>query len=98
MTIKDLQIKRVECGIFACLNSVIIAWWSSAKAAGCQSDEMFNLWSLGSLWQRQLGGPEVKMLACCTGGPGLDHWVENPKIFHIPSSAKSQLDVIQKRH
>ena len=54
-----------------------------------------QLFTLASSWQ--LSGLVVKVLACCTGGPGFDPWMENPKFSIDIHQQRSKLDIVQKK-
>ena len=52
----------------------------------------------GSIDSLQLSGLVGKAFDICAGGPRFDFLGGEPKIFHRPSLAKSQMDVDGMRH
>ena len=65
---------------------VILSWMMKCAiwiyCRHLNSGIMHGMSQLGML---KLGSLVVKMLACCTGGPGFITWVENPKLSTIPA-------------
>ena len=53
-----------------------------------------QLFTLASSWQ--LSGLVIKVLACCTGGPGFDPWMENPKFSIDIHQQRSKLDIVRR--